>query len=116
MQSFLEYLREKRKQEKLAEDAVVGGADAGGTTTSSAGEVVSPATAQSTTNVGDCLKPSDAAQPMTDNSVLGKPCKDKEDCGFFGKGDFRIPCNVLSGDVDIRIPSQKKKNPYLAKK
>lgn len=112
MQSFLEYLKEKRKQKKLKEDAIVGGVDAGGVTASSAGEVVSPATAQSATNTSDCLKPSDAAQPMTDNSVLGKPCKDKEDCGFFGKGDFRLPCNVLSGDVDIRIP-QAKKNPYL---
>lgn len=100
MMTFLEYLEEYKR--RIKEDVVMAASAA-----SNAGaEVTSPAVA-STQNVkaAEVVSQHDAAIPTSDRSVLGptvskKKCKD---CGFFGKDDFRIPQNVLSGEVDRRI-------------
>lgn len=93
MKSFLEYLKEQ--EEHLAEDAVM----PTGTAPVTGAEVSSPETA---TNVktADVVSPN-LAVGLSDNSVLGNPTKCRaKDKGFFGKDDFRIPKNVLSGEVE----------------
>lgn len=96
MKSFWDYWQEY----KINEDAVMAagsvGAEAG------AGEVTSPNSPAATPANLD-ISPPKASNAMTDNSVLGKSddC-DKDNCGgFFGRNDFRIPYNVLSGNVEI---------------
>lgn len=93
MQSFLEYLKEQ-KAKQLEEDAVMA-ADAAAADNA----VVSPNVAS--TKVDSDISPPKAMVGMTDNSVLGGATK-KKDKGFFGKGDFIIPKNVLSCGVEIR--------------
>lgn len=94
MKSFWEFWQEY----KVNEDAVMAASSSGAE--AAPGEVTSPNSASATPANLDVAPPK-ACNAMTDNSVLGKP-KDREDCGFFGKGDFRIPCNVLSGHVETR--------------
>lgn len=102
MISFLEYLKEYEQQ--LKEDAVLA-AQSGG---SSASEVTSPEVAAQSAKAADVIATGDAAPPTTDNSVLGTMSKKKsKDCGFFGKDDFRIPQNILSGEVQRRIELPK---------
>ena len=100
MISFLEWYEEHKKQ--LEEDAVM---SAGDVSNGSAAEVVSPNAPAANVKPLDVSAPSSHSVGLSDKSVLGpsycsKKCKDN---GFFGKGDFRIPQNVLSGDIDRRI-------------
>lgn len=86
--TFLEYLREYNR--KLREDAVI--AAGGDSSVADVGEV----TSSSSANVG-----------LTDHSVLGYSSKNCKKNGFFGKNDFVIPTNVLSGEVLKRIDPLK---------
>lgn len=99
MMTFLEYLKEYEKQ--LKEDAIM----AANTASSSGAEVTSPKAASQSIRAADIVSSTDAAIPMTDNSVLGATSK-KKDCGFFGKDNFQIPQNVLSGEVERRIETK----------
>lgn len=101
MKSFLEYLKEYEKKQ-LEEDAVMD-ANVG---SEANGEVVSQDAAAASIKISDVSKP-DAITGLTDHSVLG--VKSKKKCGnggFFGKDDFYIPQNVLSGEVQRRIDVQ----------
>ena len=96
MKSFWDYWQDY----KINEDAVMAagsvGAEAG------AGEVTSPSSPAATPANLD-VSPPKANNAMTDNSVLGKPQDDKDNCGgFLGRNDFHIPYNVLSGSVETR--------------
>lgn len=95
--TFLEYLKEYERQ--LKEDALM----AAGTAANTGVEVASPGSAASEMKCIDVTS-HDAAPPMNDYSVLGGATKKKcdKDKGFFGKGDFRIPKNVLSGEIETR--------------
>lgn len=84
--TFLEYLREYNR--KLREDAVIAAGVGGNSSSVDAGEV----TSSSSANVG-----------LTDHSVLGYSSKNCKKNGFFGKDDFVIPTNVLSGEILKRI-------------
>lgn len=96
MKSFLEYLKEY--EEQLEEDAVMAT-----TTAANTGAEVAPPNAAANVRCADVASP-DAMVGMTDHSVLGIPCKGKsKNNGFFGKGDFHILKNVLSGEVEKRI-------------
>lgn len=100
--AFLKYLREVREKQ-IEEDAVVA---ADSTAFSSSSEVASPS------EVSDFAS-SEVTSPnsvvgLTDNSVLGKISK-KKNCGFFGKDNFFIPQNVLSGSVEVEEPKYIKK-------
>lgn len=97
MISFLEYLKEYKKN--LEEDAVL----AADTASMSGSEVTTHADASAQHNNTDVTSPK-ACIGLTDNSVLGKLSKKKlKDNGFFGKDDFHIPQNVLSGEVEKRL-------------
>lgn len=99
MMSFLEYLKEYERQ--LKEDALM----AAGTAANAGVEVASPGEAAASASEMKCadVTAHDAAPPMNDYSVLGgATSKKKCDKGFFGKGDFRIPKNVLSGEIETR--------------
>lgn len=97
MQSFLEYLREQQKQ--LEEDAVL------------AAGSVAPDNAVASPKAYDQMSDNSVSSPkacvgLTDNSVLGGATR-KKDGGFFGKDDFVIPKNVLSGEIDVKIDRRK---------
>ena len=100
MKSFWDYWQDY----KINEDAVIAAGSVGAD--AAPGEITSP-NSDAATPANLDVAPPKAMNAMTDNSVLGKP-EDKKDCGFFGKGDFRIPANVLSGEIETRIPKPKK--------
>lgn len=98
--TFLEYLKEYERQ--LREDAVMAANMAANT----GAEVTSPSAASTqNANTAEVVSPHNAAIPTSDRSVIGPAASKKKskDCGFFGKDDFRIPQNVLSGEVERRI-------------
>ena len=96
MKSFWDYWQDY----KVNEDAIVAAGSAG--EGAAPGEVTSP-NAPSATPANLDVSPPKAINAMTDNSVLGKTKCDGDSCGgFLGKGDFIVPKNVLSGEVQTR--------------
>ena len=95
MQSFLEYLKEqKEKQEQLEEDAVLAAGSVAADNAVASPKAYDQAADNSIASPKACIG-------LTDKSVLGGATK-KKDCGFFGKDDFIIPKNILSGETDIK--------------
>lgn len=99
--AFLNYLKEKKRQKQLEEDAVLA---ANASSTNLDSDVIS--ISSSSNHVTDIVSsPSSSNIGLTDHSVLGtieRSKKNKKDNGFFGKDDFFLPQNVLSGEVEKR--------------
>ena len=102
MKSFLEWLEEQKaeKAKRLKEDAVL----ASGAPV--ADNAVASPKAYDQATADNSVTSHHACVGLTDKSVLGGATK-KKDSGFFGKDDFRIPKNVLSGEIDVRIDHGK---------
>lgn len=99
MKSFLEWYKENKTQ--LEEDAII---STGDMSNNSSTEVVSPNSSAASVKSLDVSKPSSRSIGLSDRSVLGASNSKKHDeDGFFGKDNFMIPQNVLSGEIEKRI-------------